>query len=261
MSNLNPFALRKSSNSWVIPVSLLTLIVGFLTSLAWITQADRTERLSRLSPDIRTRLTAGELDLSAEYQSVREEVAKLRADKGRLENLLAQGQNASKEINLSLQEAKMFAGLTEVEGPGILVTLNDSQRPAEDAFDPAGQIIHDTDVVKVVNELWAAGAEAISVNNKRVGPATSFRCVGPTILVDGVKIASPVQIRAIGDSETLYGGMLLPGGILDEIKQYDPKMVHVEPVKKMRMPAFAGSTSPKFMKTPADERDKSEDKP
>jgi len=254
MSNMNPFALRKSSNSWVIPVSMLTLAVGFLTSLAWITQADRSERLNRLSPDIRSRLTAGELDLSAEYQTVREEVAKLRADKGRLENLLSQGQSASKEINSSLQESKMFAGLTEVEGPGILITLSDSRRPVEDAFDPAGQIIHDTDVVKVVNELWAAGAEAISVNNKRVGPVTSFRCVGPTILVDGVKIASPVAVRAIGDGETLYGGMLLPGGVLDEIKQYDPKMVKIEVVEKLRLPAFAGSTSPKFMKTPEEKK-------
>lgn len=253
MSSLNPFALRKSSNSWVIPVSILTLVVGFLTSLAWITQSDRSERLNRLSPDIRSRITSGELDLSEEYQNVRDEVSKLRSEKTRLENLLAKGQSASKEINTSLQELKMFAGITEVEGPGILVTLSDSKRPLEEAFDPAGQAIHDTDVVKVVNELWAAGAEAISVNNKRVGMGTSFRCVGPTILVDGVKIASPVQIRAIGDSETLYGGMLLPGGVLDEIKQFDPKMAKVEVVKKMRMPAFGGSISPKFAEVPKEQ--------
>ena len=46
-----------------------------------------------------------------------------------------------------------------------------------------GQIIHDTDVLRVVNELWNAGAEAVTVNNRRVGPGTNYRCVGTTILV------------------------------------------------------------------------------
>lgn len=251
---MNPFAIRNASNSWVVPVSLLTVVVGFLTSLAWITTQRQQDMMRSLPPDMRTRLSVGELDLSEEYAQVRDEVTKLREEKTKLENLLAQGKSSTTLLNESLQESKIFACLTEVKGPGVSITLHDSKKPIEDAMDPAGAIVHDTDVVKVVNELWASGAEAISVNNKRVGPTTSFRCVGPTILVDSVKIASPVVIRAIGDAETLYGGMNLPGGVLEELRSYDPKMVEVAIVKDMRLPAFAGSTTNKFAKVPEDSK-------
>ena len=64
-------------------------------------------------------------------------------------------------------------------------------------------IIHDQDVLRVVNELWASGAEAISINNIRLGPNSSVRCVGPVVNVNGAKVASPIKIRAIGDQDTL----------------------------------------------------------
>lgn len=88
------------------------------------------------------------------------------------------------------------------------------------------------------------------MNKHRVSIGTTFRCVGPTILVDDVKIASPVVLRAIGDPETLYGGMNLPGGILAEFRAGDPEMVAIEKVKRMTLPAYAGSTEYKIAKVP-----------
>ena len=111
-------------------------------------------------------------------------------------------------------------------------------------------IIHDDDVLKVVNELWASGAEAISVNNHRVSIGTSFRCVGPTILVDGARIASPVVIRAIGDPDTLQGGLDIPGGILAQLREQDPAMVQIEKVKKHVLPAYTGSTQHTLLSVP-----------
>ena len=87
-----------------------------------------------------------------------------------------------------------------------------------------------------------------------MGATSNFRCVGTTILVDGFKIASPVVIRAIGDADTLYGGMNLPGSVLDDLRQTDPNMVEIEPVQKMRLPAFSGTTSFKVAKVPEDKK-------
>lgn len=253
----NPFASVDQTNRWIIPVSLMALIVGVMVSAVWITKERQAERLSNLPADIRARLSMGALDLEAEYNSLltkneelSQEIEKLRSDATRLQNVVAEGDTASSELNETLQQTKMIAGLTELVGPGVLVTLSDSKRAYDEMVDPFGGIVHDLDVLKVVNELFNAGAEGASVNNKRVGPRTNFRCVGSVIMVDGATITSPVEIRAIGDPKTLYNSLNMPGGVLEEIRMVDSSMVAMEIVESLRLPAFAGSTSFQQSKVP-----------
>lgn len=211
----------------------------------------RSSRKNFLSPDQQIRVNEASVDIDA-FQRMSNEVSKLQAENTRLENSLASQGPQSKVLNDSLQELKVFAGLTKVEGPGVVVTLRDSQKgTAGTSLNfglPSDAIIHDVDVLKVVNELVASGAEAVSVNNHRVAGNTSFRCVGTTILVNDIKIASPVVIRAIGDSNTLLGAMNMPGGVLAEIRQTDPSMVQIEGVKNEELPEFVGTTGHKFAK-------------
>lgn len=251
---VNPFASRVPENKWILPVSLMTLLVGFMTSLAWIDNDERSGRLQKLTEDQRQRFASGTLDLTKENENLRLDLLKIREENTKLQNAVAQNSNASESLNKSLQELKLYAGLTEVVGPGVAVTLKDVHPKGPDEVASLGQIIHDTDVLRVVNELKSAGAEAISVNGRRVGTLSHYRCVGPTILVDDTKIASPVVIRAIGDSDTLFGAMNLPGGILDDIRQTDPKMVEIQPIQKMRIPPFSGPTTFKIAEVPEDKR-------
>ena len=236
---------KPQSQAWLWPVSTLALAVGFAGSMAWLTGLTQ-DGLDRLPPDMQTRLSSDELDNEREYAELSEEVTKLREEMTRMENAIAEGSEGAKQLNESLQNTKLYAGLTEVEGPGISVVLKDSELPTASILDLNSSIIHDTDVLRIVNELWSSGAEAISVNGLRVGPRSSFRCVGPTILVDSVRIASPVTIRAIGDPETLMGAMNLPGGPLDQIRSGDPDMVRIEIFDSRVLPAFAGATTSKF---------------
>jgi uncharacterized protein YlxW (UPF0749 family) len=246
---LNPFVNRMGENRWVLPVSLLALVVGFMAAVAALSQESRAGRVAMLADDQRQRFNMGTLDLSEENEKLNTEVASLRAEVTRLQNAVATNSTAATELNDSLQLLKTFAGLTEVEGPGVTVTLRDSQAPASDAMDLSGQIVHDTDVLRVVNELRNAGAEAVAINNKRVGMGTNVRCVGTTVLVDETRVAPPIVIRAIGDPETLFGGINLPGGILSELKAVDPQMAEVSIVRMMRLPAFSGATQFKVAKT------------
>jgi uncharacterized protein YlxW (UPF0749 family) len=247
---MNPFANRQSIHSaYVMPVSLLALVLGFLLSLAWITDDTREARLRALGPDQAARIAAGTVDLQAEYHKLQAEVSNLRQQMTRYQNAFAKETGQAKLLNETLQETKLIAGLTEVEGPGVTITLRDLQRNQIDA-PIVDAIIHDTDVLRVVNELWAAGAEAMAVNGHRVVQGTSFRCVGPVIHVDGAPIATPVVIQAIGDPATLRGAMELPGGILAEIKETGPEMVDLDVVRSMRLPAFGGSTAIKYARVP-----------
>lgn len=230
-------------------MALLCLILGILLSLSWITDDTRRDRLPLLGPDQRSRIAAGTIDLQEEFRKLSVEVAKLREENTKLENAIASEGKQATVLNERLQEVKAFAGLTEVVGPGITITLRDGAKSSGEYAELMGQIIHDGDVLRVVNELWSSGAEAISVNGHRVVSTTWFRCVGPVIHVQGVPVSSPVVIRAIGDAKTLLGAMNLPGGVLSEIRQ-DSNMVQIEMVDKHRFEAFTGSTSPRFMKVP-----------
>lgn len=185
-------------------------------------------------------------------QTLEAEIREQRQRMTELENALASGTEQAKVLNESLQAAKMLAGLIEVEGPGIELILRDSERRP-----PPGStesllvdlyIIHDYDLLRVVNELRQAGAEAIAINGQRLVATSAIRCTGPVIYVNDIKMASPFVIHAIGDPNTLLGALKTPGGVLSDIIEADPKMVEMHAKEKVRIPAYTGSTQFRFAK-------------
>lgn len=247
----NPFKVSPAINSPIITISLMSLMLGFMMTSAMRTNSARAD--VRRDPNVAGRLAAtetsaqNEIKTQAELTALRREVAKLREDASKMQAALSKETGQAKVIYESLEGLKLFAGITEVEGPGVRIELRDAPNSKEDFVED--KIIHDTDILKVVNELWNAGAEAVSVNNNRVALGTNFRCVGSTILVDSVRIASPIVIQALGDSKSLKGALEMPGGIHEEITRIDPKMMEIVLVDKMLLPAYSGSTEKKFVKT------------
>lgn len=127
-------------------------------------------------------------------------------------------------IKKELDTANVLAGTSQVKGRGITVKLDDTAALAQIAID-AGYydrnvyIIHDTDIMSIINELAAAGAEAFSVNGQRIISTSAIRCVGPVIQINGVNVAAPFTILAIGEPDTLVGALNLRGGIISEVKE------------------------------------------
>ena len=72
--------------------------------------------------------------------------------------------------------------------------------------------------------------------------------MGPTILINNVPLVPPYIISAIGDPDTLWGGINLPFGVLENLRRVDPDMVKLEKKKDMVIPAFTGSTEVRFAK-------------
>lgn len=185
------------------------------------------------------------IEKSQQYES---ELKKERERNTELENKLARGDDAASTLNKQLQDTKFLAGLTEVVGPGVQITLTDA--PKSDAVPGvvinAGEYIHDFDVANVVNELKACGAEAIAVNGQRIGASTAVRCNGPVIHVNSVPVAPPYVVHAIGDPDTLFNGMNISRGVLDELRRANPKMVLMDKKKQLLLPAYAGSTQMRY---------------
>jgi uncharacterized protein YlxW (UPF0749 family) len=101
-----------------------------------------------------------------------------------------------------LENTKLKAGLTNVKGPGVIIKLDDAI--AKKDVDPKWQVIHAPDLIGVLNELKASGAEALAVNDERVIATSELVCAGPTLLINKNRYAVPFEIKAIGDPDTLY---------------------------------------------------------
>lgn len=104
-------------------------------------------------------------------------------------------------LNESLNVSKVRAGLTMVSGPGLTIVLDDNVvgHRANPNEDPNLYIIHYEDILGIVGDLKAAGAEAIAINEQRLITTSELRCVGNVILVNTNRIAPPFIIQAIGN--------------------------------------------------------------
>ena len=159
-------------------------------------------------------------------------------------------------LNDEIEDLKILAGLTELKGSGIIVTLDDTRainQIAVDAgfYDPNVFVIHDSDILLVINELRAAGAEAISVNGQRITSATEIRCVGPVIQINGIRLTAPFKISAIGSPDTLASSLKLRGGIVDSIEQADIDVI-IEKSDAIVIPKSDGVIDYKYA-TPVEE--------
>lgn len=105
-------------------------------------------------------------------------------------------------VNQEIKNAKLFYGSVDVEGPGIKIIVNDNN-DTTDETNVHDSITHDFDIYNLINDLKAGGAEAISVNGNRIVDTTSVTCEGPIIKINKNYAATPFEILAIGDPDTL----------------------------------------------------------
>lgn len=122
-------------------------------------------------------------------------------------------------MKLEIDELSKISGTVDLKGEGITIVLTDGTN-VKDPEKRSDSLVHDSDVLTVVNELKAAGAEAISVNGQRIISTSAIRCVGPVIQVNYQKVAAPFEIKAIGNSQYLESAMNIKNGVVDLLKEY-----------------------------------------
>lgn len=209
--------LRKGSWS----LAFATLALGFLLAVQLRTTADtRASVPMQRAEDLSTRLTETE----KERDQLKQELAALKSG----------GETGADE------EVRMRAGLTPLVGPGVIVRLDDSSRKARAGEDPNLYLIHDDDLLKVINELRAAGAEALSINGQRLTGTSEIRCAGPTLSVNNVRSAPPFEVRAIGDTAALVQALKMRGGVADTLKVWGIEL-DIREAQDVEIPAYKGS--------------------
>jgi len=152
--------------------------------------------------------------LEQEDAALEETIAKLRQDIDNLQKDSSQGQGRLAQLQKELETLRLYAGLVPVAGSGITVVVDDNNAGAQAAqksspatYRPEDYIIHDKNVLYLVNDLKNAGAEAIAINGLRLVTTSHIRCVGTVILVNSTRIAPPYEIQALGDPEALTAAL------------------------------------------------------
>ena len=146
--------------------------------------------------------------------------------------------NAVENLN-DVDKLKIMSGLTALEGSGITVEMNDSTKTAKSGENPNLYVIHDDDVLRVINELRAAGAEAISINGQRLIDTSEIRCAGPTLSVNNVRSAAPFIISAIGDKIALKNSIKMRGGVEQTLGVWGIN-IEVRVADNIYIPSFSG---------------------
>lgn len=167
-------------------------------------------------------------DLNAEADALQSEIAELKVQLGELRRSSRDESAAAEAAAEQLRNLQVLAGTTPVTGPGVLVTI----------ADPNQLLTYDT-MIDIVQELRDAGAEAVAVNGNRIGVASAFAERDGGITVDGVAVAAPFRIVAIGQPATLEGGLKIPGGAVDAVSTVRGVRVTVAKQAKVDLPALA----------------------
>ncbi|KOG82747.1 MULTISPECIES: DUF881 domain-containing protein [Streptomyces] len=142
---------------------------------------------------------------TADADAVQKRVDKLRDDVGAIQREALRKHGGDKAELLAL-----LAGSTQVTGPGVKLVVDDAKSaqssgggPRESSgFSDTGRL-RDRDLQRVVNGLWASGAEAVSVNGQRLTSLSAIRAAGEAILVDNKPLVPPYTVLAVGDGHKL----------------------------------------------------------
>lgn len=214
-----------------ISVAIVLLFLGIMVAVQFRT----TQEMEDTAPIGRAQeLTTRLKEVKEERDTLIGQVRDLR------QKLDAAGKGgADKALKDELEKARMAAGMVPVKGPGVQVTLNDSPRELKPGEDPNLYILHEEDLLKVINELRAGGAESLAINGQRLLATSEIRCAGNTILVNTKKVVPPIVIVATGNPDTLKSGLEIKGGIFEQL-QFWGLVADVKKMTSVTVPAFIG---------------------
>lgn len=224
---------------WLI--ALVCVLIGFMVAVQFRTAQDAKGSLSQQRiEEISDRL----LQTEHERDELSEELHKMQTAAASTDN------QQDKDL------LRYRAALVPLEGEGVIVRMDDSTKPAKAGENPNLYVIHDDDLLRVVNELRAAGAEAIAINGQRLTGTSEIRCAGPTLSVNNVRSSAPFEIRAIGDKKSLENALRMRGGVAETLDVWGIQL-DIKASNDVYIPPYRGSIRQSYARETAEREEES----
>lgn len=232
-------------NSPKIIITIFSLVLGIFIAMQ-----------IKLNLETHSPITISSLQLAkGQIENTKKEIIELeKIEKNKqeelnvLENISKGDDNIIDILSLDLEKNKIYSGFSELEGPGIEITMYDNQEKRDWWFDINDDVIHDVDILNILNDLKIAGAEAISLNGERVMSTSEIKCGGPTIRINDRSSATPFVIKAIGDTKLLKAAVSASGTNGDILKNVYRKGFEVVSKDKVTISAYKGEIDFKYAK-------------
>jgi uncharacterized protein YlxW (UPF0749 family) len=178
-------------------------------------------------------------ELDNRTQRLDDEKRRLENQRTELENSSNQAEEARRQTEQKSQQLGVLAGTVTAQGPGITLTIKD----------PKGGVQADM-LLDTLQELRAAGAEAIQINNVRVVADTYFTDASGGVEIDGHKVTQPYSFKAIGNPADLEPALNIPGGVVQTLEKEQATAdvvrsgkVVVDALRPSKQPDYARSSS------------------
>ncbi|AKT54181.1 DUF881 domain-containing protein [Selenomonas sp. oral taxon 478] len=224
---------------WLI--ALVCVLIGFMVAVQFRTAQDAKGSLSQQRiEEISDRL----LQTEHERDELSEELHKMQTAAVSTDN------QQDKDL------LRYRAALVPLEGEGVVVRMDDSTKPVKAGENPNLYVIHDDDLLRVVNELRAAGAEAIAINGQRLTGTSEIRCAGPTLSVNNVRSSAPFEIRAIGDKKSLENALRMRGGVAETLGVWGIQL-DIKASDDVYIPPYRGSIRQSYAREAAEREEES----
>lgn len=234
----------RSLPTWQLTLGVALLALGFLIAAQLAAEGPRV----RYTTQERTPLVQTAKDLQAEQDGLKSRILELRA---KIQTVETEGEGSAatvKELNAELQRARIAAGLIPMTGTGIVIQLEDSKEPVPLGGSEADYLVGSRDIRLVVEQLWHAGAEAISVNGERITTSTAIIDVGTSLLVNSAYLTPPYQVSALGAAD-LYQRLSASPGFIEFVRArgagYGVQISVAEP-ESVDIPAFVGTVTLRY---------------
>ena len=146
-----------------------------------------------------------------------------------------------------IKNNQMLLGLTEVSGQGVIITLDENREVNPDeVLNISGYLVHEEDLLYIVNELFNSGADAVAINDQRIVNTTSIICDGNIIRINGKMVGVPITIKAVGFPERMEYALSRPGGYLQKMAN-DGVVVYTERSENITVPKYEGVYSYEYL--------------
>lgn len=234
--------MNKKVISLILGIMCLVLVYGICVQIKTINSTNysfgnTSDTINNLRDEV--------LRYKERYDNRYEELEKAEKELEKVRESTTGNNDELTSLEEQIKQGNKLLGLTEVTGEGVIITLKDNTSTSTSSImDVNDLVVHDMDVLSVINELKNAGAEAISINDQRLVSTTSIMCDGNVIQINGQKVGAPFEIKAIGLSEQL-AALSRPGGYLSILQEYG---IGAELVKSnnITIPKYTGSISFKY---------------
>jgi uncharacterized protein YlxW (UPF0749 family) len=183
--------------------------------------------------------------LYSDLNNLKEEYYKINSKLEKYENSDEKKYKVLEEIQKEVDYNNLILGKSDVEGQGVTITLDDGIENFGE-YTTMAQLVHEGDIAQVINDLKNAGAEAVSVNGRRVVYNNDVLCNGPSIQINGITIIAPFYISAIGNQDVLYDYLTIEQSYIRLLKLGAVK-VNIDKEDDLKILAYTGIFNYKYI--------------